>query len=230
MNSLRLLILFLCLIYTSISASQQEKRLIAVKQGSIAADNTSGSRAPAGQMCAQGAYVIGFDTKGNIICNEVCGNGVLNPSESCDDGNTEIGDGCSATCQLEKIVIKVTDKEVPAKPILVKPVPAQPIPTQPHRAQAVNVPSVIVLTISDVEPPSVIFGTHEVKISVTGTGFHEQSVIIFDGSTYKTSVNPAGTKLDATLPTRDLSIGPYAVTVSNGPGMAATQKKALEIY
>jgi len=31
----------------------------------------------------------------------VCGNGVLEPGEECDDGNIAPGDGCSATCTLE---------------------------------------------------------------------------------------------------------------------------------
>jgi cysteine-rich repeat protein len=31
----------------------------------------------------------------------VCGNGVLDPGEECDDGNVEAGDGCSPICQLE---------------------------------------------------------------------------------------------------------------------------------
>jgi cysteine-rich repeat protein len=30
-----------------------------------------------------------------------CGNGIVEPSEQCDDGNTVSGDGCSATCRLE---------------------------------------------------------------------------------------------------------------------------------
>lgn len=30
-----------------------------------------------------------------------CGNGAVDPPESCDDGNTAAGDGCSATCRLE---------------------------------------------------------------------------------------------------------------------------------
>ena len=33
----------------------------------------------------------------------VCGDTLLDPDsgESCDDGNTENGDGCSSTCQIE---------------------------------------------------------------------------------------------------------------------------------
>ena len=31
----------------------------------------------------------------------VCGNGVVDPGEQCDDGNTTSGDGCSSTCQFE---------------------------------------------------------------------------------------------------------------------------------
>ncbi|TMB20585.1 MAG: DUF4215 domain-containing protein, partial [Deltaproteobacteria bacterium] len=35
-------------------------------------------------------------------CNApVCGNGIVEGTEECDDGNTNSGDGCSATCQLE---------------------------------------------------------------------------------------------------------------------------------
>jgi cysteine-rich repeat protein len=30
-----------------------------------------------------------------------CGNGTLDPGEACDDGNSTVGDGCSAVCELE---------------------------------------------------------------------------------------------------------------------------------
>jgi cysteine-rich repeat protein len=33
----------------------------------------------------------------------VCGNGIVESGEVCDDGNTTSGDGCSATCQLESV-------------------------------------------------------------------------------------------------------------------------------
>ncbi len=35
------------------------------------------------------------------ITPAVCGNGAIEGTEECDDGNTDGGDGCSATCQLE---------------------------------------------------------------------------------------------------------------------------------
>ena len=31
----------------------------------------------------------------------VCGDGVVHPSEACDDGNTQVGDGCDAQCEWE---------------------------------------------------------------------------------------------------------------------------------
>ncbi len=35
-------------------------------------------------------------------CASACGNGMVQPGEECDDGNTMSGDGCTATCKLEK--------------------------------------------------------------------------------------------------------------------------------
>ena len=34
-------------------------------------------------------------------CVVLCGNGIIDPGEQCDDGNTNSGDGCSLTCTLE---------------------------------------------------------------------------------------------------------------------------------
>jgi cysteine-rich repeat protein len=38
------------------------------------------------------------------ITLDICGDGIVGASESCDDGNTTPGDGCSATCQLEPVL------------------------------------------------------------------------------------------------------------------------------
>jgi cysteine-rich repeat protein len=35
-------------------------------------------------------------------CMGVCGDGILDPFEECDDGNTDDGDGCDADCELEE--------------------------------------------------------------------------------------------------------------------------------
>ena len=35
----------------------------------------------------------------------MCGNGVIDEGEECDDGNTIDGDGCSSSCTIEKEVI-----------------------------------------------------------------------------------------------------------------------------
>lgn len=34
---------------------------------------------------------------------QACGNGILEETEGCDDGNTDNGDGCSSICQLEQV-------------------------------------------------------------------------------------------------------------------------------
>ena len=33
--------------------------------------------------------------------HHACGDGIVDPGEGCDDGNTVSGDGCSSTCQVE---------------------------------------------------------------------------------------------------------------------------------
>ena len=40
--------------------------------------------------------VVAFDCPAGV-----CGNGMREPNERCDDGNTVSGDGCSATCEIE---------------------------------------------------------------------------------------------------------------------------------
>lgn len=43
-----------------------------------------------------------YTTAVTCPCNlPVCGNGILEPGEQCDDGNVINGDGCSSTCQIE---------------------------------------------------------------------------------------------------------------------------------
>ncbi|HEY5681730.1 MAG TPA: SGNH/GDSL hydrolase family protein [Pseudomonadales bacterium] len=44
---------------------------------------------------------------GDPIVGAVCGNGVVENNEECDDGNTNIGDGCDDLCLLEPPVVQV---------------------------------------------------------------------------------------------------------------------------
>jgi len=169
----------------------------------------------AGQMCPNGSYVIGFDIEGDIICTEACGNGVLNSGEACDDGNIETGDGCSANCQPEGVNTDGAEDALAAETRATDP---SSLPSNPNPV------------ISEVEPSSVVWGTSEFAITVIGTGFHEESVIIFEGSTYKPVVNQAGTRLDTTIVTANLTIGSYAIKISNGSGLEHTLKGALDIY
>lgn len=52
------------------------------------------------------------------VCNIWCGNGITDTWETCDDGNSIAGDGCSVTCQLE-----------PVPPPQEDPMPQEPAPT-----------------------------------------------------------------------------------------------------
>jgi cysteine-rich repeat protein len=55
------------------------------------------------RKCLKGCYQLVLDelTDGIIGDIAVCGNGIEQPGETCDDGNTTAGDCCSATCTAE---------------------------------------------------------------------------------------------------------------------------------
>lgn len=42
-----------------------------------------------------------YELRVTVRAVDICGNGVAETNEQCDDGNTDANDGCSATCQLE---------------------------------------------------------------------------------------------------------------------------------
>jgi len=173
---------------------------------------SSNDRPPAGQRCPDGYYVIGFDAGSNIICSGECGNSVLDTGEACDDGNTVSGDGCSAACQRDvTIVVEEHADETPVS----------------EKDAAASLPE---LVISDIEPSSVVFGASGVTVTVTGTGFDETSIILFDGESYRPTVNATGTRLTFQPETSRLSIGSYAVTVANDSGLKVTRKRGLVIF
>jgi cysteine-rich repeat protein len=181
---------------------------------------TSMAAPPAGQKCPDGRNVIGFDAGGNIICSGDCGNLVLNAGESCDDGNTVSGDGCSAACQTEKVGGVVGVRE----PAYTAPAPVQSAPAA-VAADAVQGP-----IITDVDPTNVVFGKSGVTVTIEGSGFDGTSVILFNGNRYQPTVDSTGTRLTFKLDTSDLIIGAYPITVLNGSGQEATRKRGLVIY
>ena len=53
--------------------------------------------------------------------------------------------------------------------------------------------------ISEIEPTSVLYGTPELRLTILGTGFNADSVVVFAGTTYDpTVVSPAQTLAAAT--------------------------------
>lgn len=177
-------------------------------------------RAPAGQMCSAGSYVIGFDSDSNIICSEAGKITVLDTAETSEVEKAAAQGDCAPACQPENVAKDGVDRNAADEGGAAKIV-------------AVNTgaaASIAVLSISDVEPSTVLFGTRKVDVTVIGTGFTPASVVIFAGKKYSSSIDQAGTRLVFTVITRELSIGPYAVKVSNGSGAEVTLKRALEIY
>jgi cysteine-rich repeat protein len=52
--------------------------------------------------CGLGECPGNIDPSNNAACVPVvCGDSMVGPGESCDDGNMTAGDGCDATCQIE---------------------------------------------------------------------------------------------------------------------------------
>lgn len=170
---------------------------------------------PAGQVCIEGSYVSGFDSEGNIICSVPGGTRLPVPVATPEQANSQGDEGCPASC-LKAAADSDTADEVVAADKLVK---------DESAVEGVAKP-----VISDIKPSWVVFGARETTVAIIGAGFTAESVVKFQGSEYSPSVNPAGTELRVTVATRELPIGSYAVTVSNGPGLETTRRRALEVY
>ena len=175
----------------------------------------AGSRPPAGQVCTEGSYVTGFDSEGNIICSVPGGTNLPVPVETVEQANSQGDDGCPPGCLKVATDAGAVDEVVAAD----KPVK--------DKSTVVDVAKPV---ISDVKSSWIVFGARETSIAIIGAGFTDESVVKFQDSAYSPSVNPSGTELRVTIATRDLPIGRYAITVSNGPGLETTLRRALEVY
>jgi len=185
--------------------------LATLASGSLVADN----RPPAGQMCPEGAYVIGFDADSNIVCSDIPGAGPVETPETTQAVKPTGGDACPEGCA------KIADGAAVVAGNAAEPPPAQDQSAGDNGAGPV---------ISGIKPKWVVFGARETAIRIIGSGFTSGTIVKFQGATYTPSVNAAGTELRVTLETRDLRMGRYAITISNGEGKETTQRRALEVF
>ncbi|MCB9593856.1 MAG: DUF4215 domain-containing protein [Sandaracinaceae bacterium] len=82
--------------------------------GSAAACTAECSTTPV-TMCSMtgdGCCPSGCSSSTDADCTATCGNSVIETGETCDDGNTTAGDGCSATCTAEPIAFRFTDLDL----------------------------------------------------------------------------------------------------------------------
>jgi len=185
--------------------------LACLTTASLAADN----RPPAGQMCPEGAYVIGFDAGSNIVCSVVAGQLPAAPPEIVHGAKSGGGDACPAGCTEEMHgATAAGDNE--AADLAAEEQAGNPVDGGP--------------VISDIKPPWVVFGARETTIRIIGSGFTAGTIVKFQDAVYSPSVNAAGTELRVTIATSDLPMGRYAITVSNADGMETTERRALEVF
>ena len=60
-----------------------------------------GGACTANEGCQSGACNLTGGNPGVCVAAGICGNGVRETGEACDDGNTKAADGCNATCKIE---------------------------------------------------------------------------------------------------------------------------------
>src|SRR5438477_629278 len=76
---------------------------------------------PASETCSGGVvcspgFTCSRDGQSCVPASDQCGNGVKDPTEACDDGNTQDNDGCSTDCKSNETcgnrVVDTTEGEV----------------------------------------------------------------------------------------------------------------------
>lgn len=177
----------------------------------VGANSQAAGNPLAGQMCPQGENVIGFDSEGNIVCSGASGTVAAQAPETM---GSQGESACPENCAKEQNNSMADGKAAAGNPV-----------DDPHAGADTVSP-----VISDVKPAWVVFGARETTIKIIGTGFTADTIVKFQAGSYSPSVNAAGTELRVTIATRDLPMGRYAITVSNGVGVETTQRRALEVF
>jgi len=72
--------------------------------------NGSGLGLVGDASCVSGVCDVN-ETPDRCEAANVCGNGLMEGSEGCDDGNTAAGGGCNATCKIENLSSCATDRD-----------------------------------------------------------------------------------------------------------------------
>ncbi len=67
---------------------------------------------PIGAGPDDGCCPAGADLGDDPDCPPACGDGVVSAPETCDDGNTDAGDGCSAVCRIEPVGFRLRDLDL----------------------------------------------------------------------------------------------------------------------
>ena len=82
--------------------------------GSAAACNVQCTFTPitACSTTSDGCCPGGCNASNDADCVPRCGNGTIEGTEQCDDGNTTSGDGCSATCRAETVGYRFSDLDI----------------------------------------------------------------------------------------------------------------------
>jgi hypothetical protein len=129
-------------------------------QPGLAADGQASQNlpAPAGQRCPEGSYVVGFDDEANIICSPADG-GVVSAGAA-----PRVEQNAAAVPAA--VVVEETRETVEAAAVVEE-------KAGPAAAPAATAPAVTAsLSITDVEPSSVVYGTSEVTIRRNATERH----------------------------------------------------------
>jgi hypothetical protein len=167
---------------------------------------------PAGQVCSAGAYVVGFDREGNILCSE--------PRPDDGPASGTIGEGPETPSAVVNAAAPVAAD-------------SQKSPTANGAPAAVASGGATAgarLMATGPEPWSVVYGKRDVTVTINGSGFTTDTRVIFNGQSHAPAVDPNGSELRVTLDTSGLAIGKYPITVSNGPGDEITLERRLVVY